>query len=73
MEKLGRSIDVRAALGKFRAVLNQAYKLRECNRSIVQYYGFTVIGDAIAQLKHVVNQALSSINIIYSPRINCLM
>lgn len=47
MEKLERSIDARVALGKFRVVLNQVYKLRQCNRSIVQY-GFTVIEDVIA-------------------------
>lgn len=47
MEKLKRSIDVRVALGKFRLVLNQGYKLRQCNRSVVQY-GFTVTEDVVA-------------------------
>lgn len=73
MEKLERSIDVRVASGKFRAVLNQAYKLRQCNRSIVQY-GFTVMKDIIG-LKvviSVVNQAFPSMNTVYSRRIYCL-
>lgn len=46
MEKLERSIDVRVALGKFRVVLNQVYKLRQCNRSVAQY-GFTGMEDAL--------------------------
>lgn len=41
-----RSIDVHVVPGKFRAVLNQAYKLQLRNRSIVQY-GFTVIEEVI--------------------------